>query len=157
MFNIGPKGHFLWKKGTIQTLFLSVLHQNKAFLIFCKRWQHSIVERNICLKPALMQTLKLLAPFCELEQNLTFWENSSIFSKSFSTEKNPIAQLFSKKPRKMISVFFHTRWGKRTHRSGKYRPLSDFYLIMIMFWGVNNEHASESKCTYFVARKKRKM
>ena len=35
-----------------------------------------------------MQTLKHSAPFCELEQNFNFWENSSI-SQVFQYRKNP--------------------------------------------------------------------
>ena len=50
-----------------------------------------------------------------------------------------------------MSDLFPTRWGKR-HRAGKNRPLSNFYLIVIIFLGVNNKHASESKGTYFMAR-----
>ena len=41
-------------------------------------------------------------------------------------------------------------------RSGKNRLLSNFNPIMITFLGVNNEHVSESKCTYFMAGEKRK-
>ena len=45
---------------------------------------------------------------------------------------------------------------KDGHRSGKNQPLSNFCQIMIMLLGVNNEHAFESKCTYFMAGEKRK-
>ena len=38
---------------------------------------------------------------------------ASYIPKSFITEKTPIAQLFGKKYRKMMSIFFPTRWGKR--------------------------------------------
>ena len=39
---------------------------------------------------------------------------------------------------------------------GKNRPLSNFHQIMIMLLGVNNEHVSESKFTYFLEGEKRK-
>ena len=51
-----------------------------------------------------------------------------------------------------MSNLFSTRWVKDGHRAGKNRPLSNFYLIVIIFLGVNNRYASESKCTYFMAR-----
>ena len=45
---------------------------------------------------------------------------------------------------------------KDRHMLGKNRPLSNFHQIMIMLLGVNNEHASESKFTYFLEGEKRK-
>ena len=55
-----------------------------------------------------------------------------------------------------MSVFFPTRRGRDGQKLGKNRPLSDFYLMVIMFLEVNNRHVSESKCTYFMAGEKRK-
>ena len=43
---------------------------------------------------------------------------------------------------------------KDRHTLGKNRPLSNFHQIMLLV--VNNEHASESKCTYFLEGEKRK-
>ena len=40
---------------------LSVLHQNKALYNFRKRWQRSLVERNIGLEYAMKLVLKRLA------------------------------------------------------------------------------------------------
>ena len=52
------KWHFLTKRApknapppSIQS---SVLHQNKALHNFHKRWQHSVVEHNICIEYTLM-------------------------------------------------------------------------------------------------------
>ena len=45
------KGH---QKSPLYSIPLpSVLHQNKALHTFCKRWQHSTVERNVGLEYAL--------------------------------------------------------------------------------------------------------
>ena len=87
---------------------------------------------------------------------MIFLQNSSI-SQDFQYRRSPIAQSFGEKYRKMMSAFFSRQDGvKDEHRLGKNQSLSYFYLIMIMLLGVNNRHASESKCTYFVAREKRK-
>ena len=56
----------------------------------------------------------------------------------------------------MKSVFSWQDGVKDGHRLGKTQSLSDFYLIVTMFLGVNNRHASKSKCTYFMAGEKRK-
>ena len=57
----------------------------------------------------------------------------------------------------MKSVFSWQDGVKDGHRLGKTWSLSDFYLIVTMFFlGVNNRHASKSKCTYFMAGEKRK-
>ena len=65
--DIDQKGHFFMKKRALflkkgpqkfqpplSIPFLSVLHQNKAFHIFCKSRQHSIVKHNIGLEYALI-------------------------------------------------------------------------------------------------------
>ena len=56
----------------------------------------------------------------------------------------------------MKSVFSWQDGVKDGHRLGKTWSLSDFYLIVTMFFGVNNRHGSKSKCTYFMAGEKRK-
>ena len=56
----------------------------------------------------------------------------------------------------MKSVFSWQDGVKDGHRLGKTGSLSDFYLTATMFLGVNNRHASKSKCTYFMAGEKRK-
>ena len=76
---------------------------------------------------------------------------------SLSLQKKKIAQLFGKKYRKMVSGFFPNKMVvKDRHMLGKNRPLSNFHQIMIMLLGVNNEHVSESKFTYFLEGEKRK-
>ena len=57
-----------------------------------------------------------------------------------------------KNTEKQCPIYSQQDGVKERHRSGKKRPLSDFYPIMIIFLGVNNGHASQSKCTYFIAR-----
>ena len=65
--------------------------------------------------------------------------------------------MFGQKYRKMMSVFSRKDGVKDGHRLGKHQPLSNFHQIIILL-GVNtyNKHASESKCTYFMAGEKRK-
>ena len=91
-------------------------------------------------------------PFCKSEQNLIFGQNSSI-SKVFQCSKKPL--LFSrlvKNTEKRCPIYSRQDGVKGGHRLGKDRPLSAFYPIVIIFLGLNNGHASESKCTYFMER-----
>ena len=55
-----------------------------------------------------------------------------------------------------VCFFFQQEGVEDRQKSGKNGPLSDFYLIVIMFLEVNNRHVSEGKCTYFMAGEKRK-
>ena len=73
----------------------------------------------------LIQTVKFPVPFCKLEQIGHLVKNIEKWCPIFSQQDGV--------------------------KDG-YRPLSNFYRIVIMFLGVNNGHASESKCIYFMAR-----
>ena len=85
-------------------------------------------------------------------KDLFLGKNSSI-SKVFQYLKKPLLlSRLVKNTEKWCSIYSWKDGVKDGHRSGKNRPLSDFYPIMIIFLGVNNRHASESKCTYFMAR-----
>ena len=95
-------------------------------------------------------------PFYELEENLIFWEKSSI-SQVFHYRKKPLLlSRLVKNTGKKCPVFSRQDWVKDGQRPGKNLPPSNFYLIVIMFLGVNNRHTSESKCTYFMAGEKTK-
>ena len=60
-----------------------------------------------------------------------------------------------KNTEKWCPIFFPNKMVvKDRHTLGKNRPLSNFHQIMLLV--VNNEHASESKCTYFLEGEKRK-
>ena len=96
-------------------------------------------------KKKLVEVLNIQSqPFCKSEQNLTFWENASISQVIQYRKKLTIVQLFGKNYRKMMS----------RHRFVKNRSLSNFYHIMIMSLRVNDNHAFESKSTYFMAEEK---
>ena len=93
-----------------------------------------------------------MAPFCESEQNLIFRENSSISKVFQCSKKTLLLSRLVKNTEKRCPIYSQQDGVKDRYRSGKKRPLSDFYPIEIIFLGVNNGHASKSKCTYFITR-----
>ena len=91
----------------------------------------------------------------QIRTKFNFWESFSI-SQVLQCRKKPITQLFGKKMQKNDLQFFSRQDGvKDGHRSGKNQLLSNFRQILTMLLGVN-KHASETKCTYFMAVKKKK-
>ena len=75
-----------------------------------------------------------------------YFQSLSLLKKTLSLSR------LVKNTEKGCPIYSRQDGVKDEHRSGKNRPLSDFYSIVIIFLGINNGHASESKCTYFMAR-----